>query len=159
MRRWGTDDQTADNRTFIRLILIATGLGAAVPGSPACESSLSLHGLPAMSHSLHRIDPPQRLSAPHAAPARPTREEVERLVQLLSHSGVELPAVARLAANSPGLSHAILRAANSVEFGLRQTIVHLPHAVALLGLRRLQYLSRSLLLAEDQSQSATARTG
>lgn len=77
-------------------------------------------------------------------PASPTSLEVEQLSQLLGRAETQLADVARLVESSAALSAVVLEAANSVGLGLLQPVVRVPHAVALLGLRRLQALAFSL---------------
>jgi HD-like signal output (HDOD) protein len=77
-------------------------------------------------------------------PAPPTSLEIEQLAQLVGRAETQLADVARLVEASAALSAVVLEAANSAELGLLRPVVRVPHAVALLGLRRLQSLAFSL---------------
>lgn len=91
-----------------------------------------------------RFDPAHRLPAPLATPPTPTPQEIEQFSRLVARADVQLADVTRLVEPSPALRAVVLEAANSAELGLLQPVARVSHAVALLGLRRLQSLALSL---------------
>lgn len=100
--------------------------------------------VPRTRRGLRRFDPAHRLPAPLATPPAPTPLEVEQFSGLVGRAETQLADVVRLVEASPALSAVVLEAANSAELGLLQPVSRIPHAVALLGLRRLQALAFSL---------------
>lgn len=115
------------------------------PASPAAASAaVQPPGLvePAV-RQMRRYDPPHRTPQAPAIPQRPSPEDVERFLRSIVNPEAQLPDVAKVIETSQGLQAAVLQAANSAEFGLVRPIVQISHAVALLGLRRLQSLART----------------
>ncbi|MFV0445126.1 MAG: HDOD domain-containing protein [Planctomycetaceae bacterium] len=85
-----------------------------------------------------RFDTGGGVPGPHF---RVSPEEVQQLQARLSDAEADLEEVARILADSPGLARLLLRYINGAWIGLPQKVSTVQHAVALLGLRRLQSLA------------------
>lgn len=92
---------------------------------------------------MRRYDPPHRTPPAPAVPQRPSPEDVERFLRSIVNPEAQLLDVAKVVETSQALQVAVLQAANSAEFGLVRPIVSVSHAVAILGLRRLQAIART----------------
>lgn len=100
-----------------------------------------------------RLDAPQDTVGPHHPGAPPMLEETAELVRLLSDPEASLEIIARHIESAPGLARAIRKAANSIELGLLYPVEQIPHAVTLLGRRRLSAVAFALHSRAAEAQA------
>jgi len=89
-----------------------------------------------------------KLSA--AVPSMP--QVVARFLEVLQDPDFEYPELARAMSTDPGTVSEMLRLANSALFGVRQRVVSLQHALALLGPKRVRSLLLGRYLVDSMSR-------
>jgi c-di-GMP-related signal transduction protein len=100
--------------------------------------------------------PRYRLDAPHIAPTTPEERDVyRRLYELGSNGEFHIEDIAELVADHPPISKRLIRATNSMRFGLRRRISRLRHAIVMLGARGIREFSEPVVVAIDASEERT----
>lgn len=99
-----------------------------------------------------REDAAQRIGAPHFS-TRSAEEDWLRMLRLASNEDISFERLAQEMERCAGIPFALIRAANSAVVGVGTEVRSLRHALALLGLRRIQDI-----LAEGRYVAAGERT-
>ncbi|MEM7316805.1 MAG: HDOD domain-containing protein [Planctomycetota bacterium] len=97
--------------------------------------------------------PRYRLDPPHIAPTTDEERYVyRRLFEMGSTGEFHIEDVAELVENHPPISKRLIRATNSMRYGLRRRISRLKHAIVMLGARGIREFSEPVVHLMDQKE-------